>query len=35
MGNYCRSVIVEMLAANEHYVKENPFYKKLAKTDAE
>ena len=35
MGNYCRSVIIEMLAANEHYVKENPFYKKLAETDAE
>lgn len=35
MGAYCRSVIVEMLHENEHLVKENPFYKKLAEQTAE
>ena len=35
MGAYCRDIIIEMLHANEHYVKENPFYKKLAAKEAE
>ncbi len=35
MGAYCRSVISEMVLANEPYVKDNPFYKKLADQPAE